>query len=86
MNSHDDKSHDDKYHDDKSHDDKSLTRNCFICNKHSIYNMECRCKQLLCKKHWAPEKHNCKFDFSHHANIQNTKQLVKIEHEKIAQI
>ena len=56
---------------------------CIICNKKSIYNMTCRCSATLCKRHWDPEKHNCKFDFAAHANNQNNTRLEKIETQKI---
>ena len=56
---------------------------CIVCEKKSIYNMQCRCSATLCKRHWKPEKHNCTFDFSAHANNQNTDRLQKIEAQKI---
>ena len=59
---------------------------CVICEKQSIYNMQCRCSATLCKRHWKPEKHNCKFDFAAHANDQNNDRLQKIESQKVEAI
>lgn len=59
---------------------------CFVCGKQSIYNMKCRCSLSLCKRHFCTEKHNCKFDFTAHANVQISDKLQKIESEKITTI
>jgi hypothetical protein len=59
---------------------------CKICKKQSVYNMQCRCMGTFCKKHWDISKHNCSFDFSKHANEQNTKLLVKVEANKVSNI
>lgn len=59
---------------------------CIVCNKKSIYNFKCRCEGWTCRKHREPEKHNCKFDFSAHANNQNSQQLQKIEAQKVTAI
>ena len=59
---------------------------CSVCNKVSIYNMVCRCGLYHCKRHRDPTKHNCSYDFSGHANNQNSERLQKIEPAKITAI
>lgn len=59
---------------------------CKICNKKSIYNMKCRCEHFFCRKHFQPEKHECKFDFSKQKIENLQKEMPKVENSKINKI
>lgn len=59
---------------------------CAICSKSSIYNMECRCNNHFCRKHFDPKRHNCTYDFCKKSieNLENN--LQKIDAKKITNI
>jgi hypothetical protein len=56
---------------------------CKVCNKHSIYNLKCRCENFFCKKHFEISKHNCSWDYCGESNKQLCENLQKIETKKI---
>ena len=58
---------------------KNKRTKCFICNKKFLTIFKCeKCDQVLCITHFAPEKHNCSYDYK-----KDYKELVKIETNKV---
>ena len=62
-------------------------RKCALCQKKvGIFGVECRCNLVFCTRHRLPESHQCSFDFKTSGKNQLSKDLVKIQNNKIVTI
>ena len=62
---------------------KSVSTNCFICKKNTVYNMKCRCDEYFCRKHFDTRKHSCTYDFEKYGKAKLGDNLQKVENAKI---
>lgn len=59
---------------------------CFKCEKESHIIIKCKCNNLFCLKCKNPEYHNCNFDYKKNQIIFLSKNMKKIEAEKLTKI
>ncbi len=62
-------------------------RKCALCQKKvGILGVLCRCNLVFCNRHRLPESHKCSFDFKTAGKNQLSKDLVKLQNNKIVTI
>jgi predicted nucleic acid binding AN1-type Zn finger protein len=51
-----------------------------------LLGVECRCGFVYCNFHRLPEDHSCHFDHAEAGKRKLEREIVKVEHSKVAKI
>ena len=57
---------------------------CETCKRKCLFFIDCKCEKKLCLK--CKDNHKCDFDYKKEGKTQLSKNLVKVESEKINKI
>jgi hypothetical protein len=64
-------------------DPKRNTEKCIVCNKKSIFNIDCLCGNMLCLKHRGYEFHMCDYRISQNKQPIVIERIVPVKLQKI---